>query len=613
MDKFNKYKFNILNKKRVLLVLSTLLFFVVYLDFNYYSNLFEDFFAIDDAILVQIPQMRAPFGFSLLRSLFTFGNHIDYYPIRDLSYWFDVNILGGSSTNTFAFKVMNFFYFYIFLIFLFFILKQLTKDQLISALATLAWGINPFHNEMLFWVSARKDLLFLTFFSVSVYAFIKSFNKFNKKTIYFFIGVVFYTLACFTKASGSLAILAIPFYYFISKLYRRSNFFKSLFLFGLSLFFIFINKINYSAHNSMYFDYTFDYRFQAIMSSLGRSFVGLFFSGFNGMDFENWGEWAHLNHSFFIFGLCFIVAFILFFCVFIKKQKMFWIFIVLIILTLTSIPGVNPLHRNFYSVRYYELPFLTFYTAIIVYLSNYTNISKNKINIILIIFIIFFIVSHKIESPHWKSNLAIVEKSLNLTPLNPALMKNYLVEYELIKRWNKQSLKDDLKAKAVAQKIFKVCSVESFELKNDKNGNLCLNFWIFKESFPSFPDLIKITANQRYFNFAINEFARLAHLPLIRVKLNFLKPQMVIDSKFHERQSFFVFIKNNLSSEVRRVLYLALLCQNGEDGLEELVEATDYFKKNYLISREGVSQVSSELTSQSIKLCLLNINKNLKN
>lgn len=600
-----------LNKWSLLILVIPILFLL--LDFNYYSNLFEDFFSIDDAILVQIPQMQGSFNFSLIKSLFTLGNHIDYYPVRDMSYWFDINILGGSESNTFAFKIMNLFYFYILSVFLFFIFYELTHQTFVSLLSTLVWSVNPFHNEMLFWVSARKDLLFLTFFTISIFAFIKDYRLSRRTQKYFIFGVVFFILAGFTKAAGALAALAWPLYYFMTKETVKYVKMKSGILILLSLFFVILNKINYANNNVMYFQYTLEYRGLAALAALGRSVAGYFWAFYNGLDTENWGEWGELNRQFILPGFLALVGTCGIFFLLLKRHQRFLFFFVLLILVLSSVPGINPLHRNFYSVRYYELPFLILYVSLIIYFFNDKASSHKKRIIFLVFLFIVFLISHKVESPNWKGNLSLAEKSLKITPSNPALMKNYLVEYEMIKRWGKQSPEDDEKASRVADAVLDICSKNFHWSQVRVNGELCLNLWSFPDGFPSFPKLNRITARAKDSSeYAINEFARLSRLPKDRIDLHFLSAKDVLDSAENKKAIFMQYIVSNMSTENRRILYLAVLCQNQE--AEKLNEAVSQFSSMYLISKSGIIKFLSSLSSDSykdVKLCLLDIRKRI--
>lgn len=562
--------------------------FNIVFNLNYHSNFYEDFFSIDDLLLIQIPQMQAPFNFNLLKSLFTFGNHVDYYPIRDLSYWFDVNILGGSESNTSAFKAMNLGYFYVLLLFLFLILFELTNNYFISLFATLIWSLNPFHNEMLFWVAARKDLLFLTFFSTSVYFFIKD-NKQNQKSMsYYVLGLTFFILACFTKAAGVLAILALPVYYFLFKRKSRYAFLKSSIAVILSIAFVVLNRLNYADHNSMYFAYSFDYQLKAVFASLGRSIAGFFFTSYNAVDFENWGNWVEFNQKFIAYGYLFLFFLIGLFITLIKKQRIFLIFLTLFVLVLISIPGINPLHRNFYSVRYYELPFLIIFVAIFVYISNYTNFPKTKFKIILMAPCVFFFISHISESSNWKSNLAVMEKSLSIAPSNPSLMRLYLTEFENLKRWGKVSASDIALAEKVKVELHKKCLTE---ISSDFiSQELCLNLWF------NFKELNGLKVDHLFTDRAVEVYHEKTGLSLLRIKLSSVNYKQYICKDCDFNVVLDLYSSHSLSTEKIRYIYLYALYRL--DKKQQAFRELNDYNDSYLITRSGLLNFFRELDAE---------------
>src|SRR4051812_21513949 len=61
----------------------------LFLIIAYLPALSAPLFSTDDQSLLMIPQFQPPITFETIRTLFKVGAHIDYYPIRDLSYLID--------------------------------------------------------------------------------------------------------------------------------------------------------------------------------------------------------------------------------------------------------------------------------------------------------------------------------------------------------------------------------------------------------------------------------------------------------------------------------------------------------------------------------------------
>ncbi len=145
-------------------------FLIIFIILIFYApGLKASFYLVDDYDLVDIPQIRADFDFILLKTLFTKGYHIDFYPLRDISYWIDVHWLGATTSGEdgFVFRLQNIFWFFTALFSSGIILTLLgvRKKLVFAALALI--GLNPVHGEMLMWISARKDVMAIAFFLLS--------------------------------------------------------------------------------------------------------------------------------------------------------------------------------------------------------------------------------------------------------------------------------------------------------------------------------------------------------------------------------------------------------------------------------------------------------------
>ncbi|MFM8269001.1 MAG: hypothetical protein ACKN9V_02340 [Pseudomonadota bacterium] len=112
--------------------------------FSYASNFSAPLFYMDDYQLLTIPQLQQPFSWPLIKTVFTPGFHVDFYPIRELSYWIDIHFF---STETFVLRAHNALLFMGTGIGIYFILCFLGLGTYALG-ATSLWLINPFHYEM---------------------------------------------------------------------------------------------------------------------------------------------------------------------------------------------------------------------------------------------------------------------------------------------------------------------------------------------------------------------------------------------------------------------------------------------------------------------------------
>src|SRR4051812_36875260 len=54
----------------------------------------RELFPLDDAALLQVPQIFTGLSWASLSTIFTPGNQVDFYPLRDLSYAVDATLFG---------------------------------------------------------------------------------------------------------------------------------------------------------------------------------------------------------------------------------------------------------------------------------------------------------------------------------------------------------------------------------------------------------------------------------------------------------------------------------------------------------------------------------------
>src|SRR5262245_44266241 len=113
-----------LNFKLFFLFTLALILFAIYL-----PGISTQLFPIDDNVLIEALQILAPFQWKFIQTIFTVGTHVDYYPIRDLSYFFDFWLFGK---NWWMWHVHQIFIFLEITTLLFFILDFLKVRREVS-------------------------------------------------------------------------------------------------------------------------------------------------------------------------------------------------------------------------------------------------------------------------------------------------------------------------------------------------------------------------------------------------------------------------------------------------------------------------------------------------
>lgn len=397
---------------------------LIYLFFVNFPGWGEGVFFTDDLILFNQPYLKIQ-DFESFKTIFNFGSQVDYYPIRDLSTWIDWYFDSAIIENMIVPKIQNFIWFALSSFVLIKILVRLGFEYKLVTLVVATWLVHPIHFEMLQWASARKDVLSL-FFGLLAIDFIIQFYQKNK-IIYWIFGLIFFSFSSLSKAGfilvpGSVLLGLI----YINKDKKWGNLIKAhfglLILAIVGVGFAFIQFQNYTINNDVRMNFPFDYRLKSILAVLGRYFLGSFFSKYNTYDFEPWGNFGDNNDFAIPIGILVVILSIFLIITVLKSKNRFSIVLLSILAAiLIMTPGLNPSHRNFYSVRYFEPIFLVLIIVMFKYFYNKLN-SKY-----LVMLFVFFGAQNYLDSENWHSNLNFIDKSLQLTPDNYSLKYQKLV------------------------------------------------------------------------------------------------------------------------------------------------------------------------------------------
>jgi tetratricopeptide (TPR) repeat protein len=126
----------------------------------------------------------------------------NYHPLAMLSLMIDYQI---NKFDPFVFHLTNILIHILNSILVLWVLKRLTGNLQIAAIAGLLFGVHALHVESVVWISERKDVLYTFFYLLSLYSYIRYVPKKEKK--WFGLSLLFFLLSCLSK--GQAVTLAI--------------------------------------------------------------------------------------------------------------------------------------------------------------------------------------------------------------------------------------------------------------------------------------------------------------------------------------------------------------------------------------------------------------------
>src|SRR6185369_190861 len=173
--------------------------------------------------------------FDFKKIFFSLANGLEYQPVRDLSYLFDIFVWRGSP---FGFHLTNLLLFVAIVILayntaenLYTPLKEpedIRPQWFVPLFAALLFAVHPLRTEVVAWATQRNTLLATLFFMLSCNFFLRYLEKGGKKAITLSLGSFF--LAILSKATVVILPLLLLFFLFLRRgeEWRRKEFWLPL-------------------------------------------------------------------------------------------------------------------------------------------------------------------------------------------------------------------------------------------------------------------------------------------------------------------------------------------------------------------------------------------------
>jgi protein O-mannosyl-transferase len=204
----------------------------------YLPSLTNGFTNWDDPEYVNNPYVKnlSPAGIAEIFSVFYMGN---YHPLTLLSLGID-RLTGGD--NPFIFHFTNLLLHLLNTFLVFQLVKQITRNNLLALLTFMLFGVHTLHVESVAWISERKDVLYSSFFLVSLIIYTTWAS--TRKRMYYMLSLLFFLLSLLAKGQAVVLVAILPFidhvkdrkWFSIAVLSEKIPFFLLSLIFGYAAF-----------------------------------------------------------------------------------------------------------------------------------------------------------------------------------------------------------------------------------------------------------------------------------------------------------------------------------------------------------------------------------------
>lgn len=197
-------------------IVQTALLLVLVSLIAYLPVLRHGFFVDDDVYVGTGNHMLPTLGVTQLwRLLVERANAWEFLPVRDFTYWLDMNVLGHDAN---AFHIGNLVWYlvccygvYRLLVELLVLYRALSpgRASALAALAALLFFLHPAHVEAVAWVSGRKDILACGLFAFGAAVYVRGLRQ-SFNPVGLGLSALMFLAAVFSKSVAVFALLPLP-------------------------------------------------------------------------------------------------------------------------------------------------------------------------------------------------------------------------------------------------------------------------------------------------------------------------------------------------------------------------------------------------------------------
>jgi len=190
----------------------------------------NSFLAWDDDAYIKNNPLIHSVNFENIFSKYVMGN---YHPLTILIYAYEYLFFG---LNPVFYHAVNLFIHVLNVVLVYYFILLFCDKKAVALFTALLFGIHPIHVESVAWAAELKDLLYTSFFLLSLIFYL--FNLKTSKRKFYFLSLLFFVLSLLSKAmAASLPIVLILLDYIKYKTIDKKAFVEKIPFFLLALIF----------------------------------------------------------------------------------------------------------------------------------------------------------------------------------------------------------------------------------------------------------------------------------------------------------------------------------------------------------------------------------------
>ncbi|MCX7861728.1 MAG: tetratricopeptide repeat protein [Bacteroidales bacterium] len=358
------------------------------------------------------------FDSNLFRKAFSEAHFGHYHPLTWISLAFDYKLFG---LKAWGFHLHNILLHIFNVLLVFTLTKKIISSNQLSFFVALAFSLHPFVNESVMWITERKNLLFVFFYLLCLWFYIRSIEK--DSLVWLLISFIVFIFSALSKATAiTLPVVLVGLLY----LYNKLTWKNIIYLIPFALFTLFAiymankaqapflkNNESLDVYTSfMFSSWAFGlYIFKAILPTSMSAFHPIFLDSIE---------------PYYILGFLLFIIFIFFIIRAIKQKNRILVFALCFFMVniVIYLKIFNAFASSYFMAeRYTYLSYWGLYIAIFSIIKPYL---KHKIaNIVIFVWFIFLSFQSFVYGKTWQNSLRLWENVIHHYPKSHIALLNY--------------------------------------------------------------------------------------------------------------------------------------------------------------------------------------------
>ncbi|NSW44495.1 MAG: tetratricopeptide repeat protein [Bacteroidales bacterium] len=373
----------------------------------------------DDPDYVTRNELIRSFDFHFIQTIFTTPMHGHYHPFTWLSLAFDYQLF---QLNAWGYHLHNLILHLINVILVFLLTKHWSSNVKIAFFTALLFGIHPFVNESVSWITERKNLLFVLYYLGSLIYYVKYLE--NRKWTYWGLSFLIFIFSLLSKGSAITLPLILLVMLYVKDKFNKIEFMRWLPFGILAVVFAVVaikaQQLIIPNESFIPFHISLAYSSWAFFNYILKAFIPFQMSTFHPIVLKAIPIYYYLGFIFFFLCIYGLYRFYR-----LKKKFMFLGLFFFIIQLIMFLKVFNAYASSYFMAeRYTYLAYVGLYFAFFTWFFSFSSKYKIK-NWYLVIWILFLSFSSYSYAKAWNNSESLWQKVLNVYPNSDVAKLNY--------------------------------------------------------------------------------------------------------------------------------------------------------------------------------------------